>query len=263
MDTVADCGPEFDSRAMHLRSNAQPVGASATAALPDRAGPVSAEATLRVMRSTNGATVGDSAASAPKAAHLVRGEQARQRILSAAADAFAREGFNGSSLERIARAAGLTKPGVLHHFGSKRELLGAVLDARTDEALLKAGRDRTSLNVLDTLLIVARRDVADDTRTRCFAVLLGEAVAHDSPVADWFRDHHAQLTEEIGAAIRAAGSGGSARTDIDPDALAAEAVAVMDGLQIQWLLGGDAEDYLARLEGYLTRLRAHLTLDTA
>lgn len=215
------------------------------------------------MKSTNGTVAEDSGVSAPKAPHLVRGEHARERILAAAAEAFAREGFNGSSLERIARAAGLTKPGLLHHFGSKLDLLRAVLDAREDEALLVAGRDTTTLQVFDTLLTVARRDVADDTRTRGFAVLLGEAVALDSPVADWFREHYAQLTDEIASAVRAAASTGSARTDIDPDAVAAEAVAVMDGLQIQWLLGGDSDSYLARFEGYLMRLHDHLVEGTS
>jgi len=194
-----------------------------------------------------------------RAPHLVRGEQARTRILEAASQAFAREGFNGSSLDRIAKAAGLTKAGLIHHFPSKLDLLRAVLDAREDEALVQAGRDTATLHVLDTLLMVARRDVVDETRTRGFAVLLGEAVALDSPVADWFQGHYGQLTDEIASAIASAARSGLARTAIDPAAIAAEAVAVMDGLQIQWLLGGSAEAYLDRLEQYLDRLREHLT----
>ena len=43
----------------------------------------------------------------------------RARILDSATREFARSGFNGTSLERIAAGAGLSKAGVLHHFAGK------------------------------------------------------------------------------------------------------------------------------------------------
>lgn len=52
----------------------------------------------------------------------------RERIVVAAAAAFAREGFNRSSLERIALTAGVTRGAVYVHFGGKRDLFNAVGD---------------------------------------------------------------------------------------------------------------------------------------
>lgn len=193
-----------------------------------------------------------------KASQRVRGDQARARILAAAAEAFARGGYNGSSIEQIARAAGLTKPGLLHHFPSKIGLLRAVLDQRSDDAIVEAGVDNKTLGVLDTVFKVAHRDVSDTVRTRGYAVLLGEAIALDAPFADRFRQHYASVTQEVTDAIRSAMEDGSARADADPEGIAAEVIAVMDGLQAQWLLGGDPELYLSRLHSYLTRLRDHL-----
>ena len=59
-----------------------------------------------------------------------RGERSKETILEAALPLFARQGYRGASLASIASAAGLTQPGLLHHFPSKEELLLGLLDWR-------------------------------------------------------------------------------------------------------------------------------------
>ncbi|MFT4228807.1 MAG: helix-turn-helix domain-containing protein [Microbacterium sp.] len=187
-----------------------------------------------------------------------RGEKAQTRILEAAAEVFAQTGYNGSTLDRIARRAGLTRAGVLHHFPSKLDILQAVLSERDDRNIAAVGRVTDSLRVFDTVVDVAVRDTEDVTLTRAFAVLLGEAAALDSPTSAWFRTHHRELTREISAAVAAAIAEGTARADASPDDVAAEVIAVMDGLQSQWMIGGDAQTYLRLLGDYLARLRGYL-----
>lgn len=51
----------------------------------------------------------------------------RRRILDAAAEAFAREGFAGARVERIARAAGVNKAGLYYHVGNKGRLFEEVM----------------------------------------------------------------------------------------------------------------------------------------
>jgi AcrR family transcriptional regulator len=53
----------------------------------------------------------------------------RQRLLEAAADEFAAYGIAGARVERIAAAARSNKSQIYHHFGSKKRLFDAVLDA--------------------------------------------------------------------------------------------------------------------------------------
>ena len=53
-------------------------------------------------------------------------KSAKQRILDAAATAFATHGVDQTSIDDIARALGATKGKIYHHFGSKGELVCAI-----------------------------------------------------------------------------------------------------------------------------------------
>ena len=66
----------------------------------------------------------------PYATLLAKGEDRRQRILGVAERLLARNGWRNTSLAQIAKEAGVTPAGLLHHFESKEQLLNAVLDAR-------------------------------------------------------------------------------------------------------------------------------------
>jgi TetR/AcrR family transcriptional regulator len=55
------------------------------------------------------------------------GGTARERILRAAANLYARRGFRGTSVREVAEAAGVTKPLVLYHFDSMEALFSTLL----------------------------------------------------------------------------------------------------------------------------------------
>jgi AcrR family transcriptional regulator len=57
-----------------------------------------------------------------------RKAQTRARLLEAAATVYARSGFNGATLDQVAAEAGFTKGAVYAHFGSKENLLLALLE---------------------------------------------------------------------------------------------------------------------------------------
>jgi AcrR family transcriptional regulator len=57
-----------------------------------------------------------------------RKAETRARLLEAAARVYARRGFNGATLDEVAAEAGFTKGAVYGHFGSKENLLLALLD---------------------------------------------------------------------------------------------------------------------------------------
>ena len=55
-------------------------------------------------------------------------ERRRRQLLDVALPLFAARGFHGASMDDMAEAAGVTKPVLYQHFGSKRELYLEVLD---------------------------------------------------------------------------------------------------------------------------------------
>lgn len=65
----------------------------------------------------------------------------RQRLISAARAAFARDGYAGASMDEMTAAAGLTRGALYHGFGNKQGLLAAViseLDTEMAERLAEA-----------------------------------------------------------------------------------------------------------------------------
>lgn len=56
----------------------------------------------------------------------------RSTIMTRAIDLFADRGYDAVGVQEIVEAAGVTKPSLYHHFGSKRGLLEALLDAELE-----------------------------------------------------------------------------------------------------------------------------------
>ena len=54
--------------------------------------------------------------------------QRRRQLLDVALEVFADHGFHGASMDDVATAAGVTKPVLYQHFGSKRDLYLQLLD---------------------------------------------------------------------------------------------------------------------------------------
>jgi len=75
------------------------------------------------------------AAAPPRRARQPRQATADRRaeILRAAARTFGSKGYKNGSLAEVAEQVGITHAGVLHHFGSKEQLLVEVLEYRDKE----------------------------------------------------------------------------------------------------------------------------------
>lgn len=82
-------------------------------------------------------------------------ERTRSRLLRAAVCVFDRKGYAAASVREIVEMAGVTKPALYYHFGSKERLLTTVLDeacraftAAMDRAVARTGTARQRLEAL-------------------------------------------------------------------------------------------------------------------
>jgi TetR/AcrR family transcriptional regulator len=82
-------------------------------------------------------------------------EKTRERLLRAAVCVFDRKGYAAASVREIVEMAGVAKPALYYHFGSKERLLTAVLDEASREfvranerALSRTGTARERLSAL-------------------------------------------------------------------------------------------------------------------
>ena len=185
----------------------------------------------------------------------------RERIVSAAAELFAERGFHATPMTAVAEASGLSQSGLLHHFPSKEGLLAEVLRARDvrDLATLATGRDRAprGWEVWDDMTRLVRLNSDREGLVRLFTSLAGEAVEPDHPGHGWLGEHHRSAVEALAVALREAVADGTADPAVPAESLARQAVALMDGLQVQWLMRPDevdmAGDFASFVDGVRTR----------
>lgn len=162
----------------------------------------------------------------------------RQEIISAAVEIFGAKGFGGGTLQDIADQVGMTHAGILHHFGSKDQLLLEVLTRRdeTDVADLEGRRIPGGVDLFRHLVRTAFANAQRAGIVQAFVVLSAESVTADNPGRTYFEDRYRTLRGDVAVAFdELCRERGVSNPQLVADA-SASILAVMDGLQVQWLL---------------------------
>jgi AcrR family transcriptional regulator len=165
---------------------------------------------------------------------LAKGEDRRQRILTVAERLLARNGWRNTSLALIAKEAGVTPAGLLHHFESKEQLLNAVLDARDEDDELHA--DYRTGDLITELSRVPERFERAPELIGTFTVLLVENIAPDAPLHDRIQNRYRDAVGIIADIIERGQREGKYRSDCDAATKAVEILAFIAGMETLWLL---------------------------
>jgi AcrR family transcriptional regulator len=190
-----------------------------------------------------------------------RGEYAktadrRAEILDSAIKVFSEAGFHGGSLREIAERVGLSQPGLLHHFASKEQLLEAVLTHRDDLARQRMGPEMpTGIAMIEALIDLTAYNATTPGLVALFTVLSGEATSVDHPGHQYFRQRYGWVREITEEAIAEAQAQGHLRPELDPVEVTRTLIALLDGLQIQWLYEDGGFDMTVPLRAYVQGLR--------
>ncbi|GEK22414.1 TetR/AcrR family transcriptional regulator [Cellulomonas xylanilytica] len=185
-----------------------------------------------------------------------RGRATREEILDVAMQLFGEVGYRTASLREVASRVGISHPGLLHHFASKAVLLAAVLERRdqVDDAAFEADLD-AGYDFVDALARVIERNASRPGIVELFATLSAEATSPDHPAHAYFQERYRRVVEGGRAEFERRRDAGELRPGLDPLTASRLTVAVMDGMQIQWLLSAGTPD--ARPD-MAAALRAHV-----
>lgn len=185
----------------------------------------------------------------------LKGRIRREDIITAAATAYAEAGYQGSSLREIAKRVGISHAGLLYYFPTKEALLAAVLERRdAEDAEREQLKAPPGLEVLRHFIALAEHNVRHPGIVDLYSRLAAEAIAADHPAHDYFERHYQLARENLLASFRALADSGELRAGVDPEYAALTFVALMDGLQVQWLTTPDEVDLVGSLRFYLQNL---------
>lgn len=185
-----------------------------------------------------------------------KGERRRAEILETAFEAFGALGYRNASIVQIAADCGVSRAGLLHHFPTKESLLEAVLKQRDrldNEQFFAGGTSDDGLDYLTRMVRLVEHNAAHPGIVSLFAVLSSEASDPGHPAHVYFQERYDRSRGWLQRAFADLDRRGMLRPHVQPDGLDVEFLALLDGLQVQWLLQPDVVDMPGRVRAFLGR----------
>ncbi|MEM9146729.1 MAG: TetR family transcriptional regulator C-terminal domain-containing protein [Pseudomonadota bacterium] len=186
-------------------------------------------------------------------------EENRKRILAAALEVFARDGFRGATVDAIAEGAGMSKPNLLYYFGSKDEIYRTLLAGLLEvwlEPLEQIDPDGAPLEEIGTYMRRKLRMAAEYPReSRLFA---GEMI-RGAPILGEILGGRLRTLVDAKVAVLEQWVQEGRLAPHDPRHLIFAIWATTQhyadfDVQVQAVLGADSADRFAAAEGFLTGL---------
>lgn len=167
----------------------------------------------------------------------------RARLLEAALESFHTKGYAATTLDDIARRAGITRGAIQWHFGNKAELYNTLIRERYAEAALafqktsEAGA--TPLQKLRLILVRWLGYAEEDVKFRTMLELMMLKTEVSPELAGGMREKTQgnQATLAFFADIIRRGiQSGEIRPDVHPEVVAIAALGLVNGITSIWLI---------------------------
>lgn len=185
-----------------------------------------------------------------------KGERTKERILHAALELFSEQGFTATSVRDIATRAEMTHAGLLHHFANKDDLLVQILEYRENQDEENARRftgygiDRLFAWIMD----IVETNSAHEDRVALYVRLSAEASDPEHPARAYFTRRYQRIVDVLEGAFAEHFAVTPPAYGIAPREAAISIIALMDGLQLQWLLLPGTVDMPAVVSSHLRHL---------
>jgi AcrR family transcriptional regulator len=184
----------------------------------------------------------------------------KEAILQVASEHFAQHGFHGATLSAIADAVGLTEPGLLHYFPSKVDLLQGVLDYRdqADKSKYIALMEQEELSPFNALQDLVKVNQQRPGLVQLFTVMVGESINPEHPSHDFFVQRYRALRKAMISFFEQDAVWEGFESDVDKEQLVVLIIAVLDGLQVQWLLDPENVSMIRAFDLFCSAIQAYL-----
>ena len=186
-----------------------------------------------------------------------RGAERRQAILDAALEVFATRGYRAGALGEIAARVEVSPAAILYHFGSKEDLLMAVIAERDRRAALALSRlpPGGGLPSIRALLSVAKAMERQRGLAALHTVIQAENLEPDGPAHGYFLGRSRFACQWVTQLLHEGQRRGEVRHDISCPTKARELIAFLEGASVLWLL----DDQISLAELYSTYLDAFIS----
>lgn len=196
-------------------------------------------------------------------------ELTRKQILEAALRAFHARGVSRTTLEEVAKAAGVTRGAVYWHFANKTELFFAMREQISlpmldkGHSLILAENLADPLDGIEQSILALFQAILESERVRqMFEIIFlrCEYVDDFAGVLEELNKPGLQFLVDAELAYRRAQAKGTLRDGLDPRALAMDTLAFVRGLFHQLLASPEERDWPRRIPAMV---RAHVALRRA
>jgi AcrR family transcriptional regulator len=191
-----------------------------------------------------------------------RGDDARVDLKETAIDCFARFGYQGTSIDRIAREAGVTKGAIYYHYKDKDDLLAAAVADRVaefEDRVQRAVEGCGPEESLRRVVAVAVAHAASEDRPRFAIKLMVEAIDTHEILRDAMRRMMHRYRAFVRNIIRTGQESGDFRADADAEGLAAALTSACIGAETQFYLDPDRFRLEETLDVFINQLCRDLT----
>ncbi|MCZ6828525.1 MAG: TetR/AcrR family transcriptional regulator [Gammaproteobacteria bacterium] len=172
-----------------------------------------------------------------------KSDQKRQQILDAAGELFALQGYEGTSLDALAAAAGVSKQTIYSHFESKADVLREGVARRCRSGLLTAEHLDFDLPPQRFLPEFAQRFInvlLDDTALSIYRLCLSESKRHPEVGISFYESGPKVVMAAMSEYLRLATERGELHVD-HPEIAAAQFLFMVKGKPVDSALLGVAD----------------------
>jgi len=194
--------------------------------------------------------------------HKVSG-RARKELMAVAIDCFARYGYQGTSIERIAGAAGVTKGALYYHFRDKEELLFEAVQDRIaefeDRVVGSVKRVSDPAGALAEIARVCVHIATKNNLRRFILTLMVEALDTNPRLSAAFRGILRRFRSYLAGIVRLGQEEGVFRKDIDAARAAELFAGGVIGAELQHYQDPERVDLGVAMEAVVDQLVCWLT----